>query len=51
MEYDMRKSVLDLNELLGYRLLSEEEISNAAATSVKMSVKVGQKRGHKPAEM
>jgi hypothetical protein len=45
----MPKTVLDTKELLGYRLLSEEEISSAAVTAVKAGGKVGQKRGNKPA--
>jgi len=44
----MRKSVLETKKLLGYRLLSEEEISSAAVTSVKIGGKVGVKPGRKP---
>ena len=45
----MRTRILDTKELLGYRLLSEEELSNAAATSAKVGGKAGMKGGHKPA--
>lgn len=44
----MRKSVLDLSELLGYRLLSEEELSSASVVSVKVGRKNGAKIGVKP---
>ena len=45
----MRIRILDTKELLGYRLLSEEDLSSAVVTSVKMSTKAGMKGGHKPA--
>ena len=44
----MRNCVLDTKELLGYRLLSEEELSNAAATTAKVGGKNGAKLGLKP---
>ncbi len=44
----MRKNVLDLSELLGYRLLSEEELSRATVTSVNIGCKTGRNEGQKP---
>jgi hypothetical protein len=44
----MRKDILDTKELLGYRLLSDEEVSSAAVTSVKVGGKIGTKPGRKP---
>jgi hypothetical protein len=44
----MRNSVLDTTRLLGYRLLSEEEIFGEAVTSLKIGGKIGEKAGGKP---
>ena len=44
----MAKTKLDPKELLGFRLLSEDEIANASVISAKIGDKIGRKEGVKP---
>jgi hypothetical protein len=43
----MAKTTLDPKELIGFRLLSGDEISDSDTISVKMGSKAGEKKGEK----
>jgi len=44
----MAKTTLDPKELIGFRLLSGDEISASDTISAKLGSKAGEKRGDKP---
>ena len=43
----MAKTTLDPKELIGFRLLSGDEISNSDTISAKIGTKAGEKKGEK----
>ncbi len=43
----MSRPILDPKELLGFRLLSEQELASASVISAKTGAKIGQKGGVK----